>query len=254
MKNYLTLVSKLFKIHKKKFSTNNTPLHLVLCSKISYFITPFFLYFKFSANTVTLINFFLSILSILILLFFPSYFIYSILIFILYRILDFVDGSIARFTSSGTFFGKFIDGLSDIFFQSLFVLSLSFYYFNKNQDYRLLLLGCVASILTCFDTFIHDRYSAIARWMNKDLNKNIKPYIKEDSYINFKIYLLFQDVIFFLVILLCVNNFSFLYLKINMYLIFLFFILMAVQNIFLHLTFAYKSFIHFSKITKIRNK
>ena len=254
MKNYFKVVDELFKIHKKYYTATNTPLHLLLFSKISYFVTPFFLYFKFSANSVTLINFFLSIVSVLILLFFPNYFIYSILIFTLYRILDFVDGSIARFTSSGTFFGKFVDGLSDIFFQSFFVLSLSFYHFNKYQDYRLLLLGAVASILTCIDTFIHDRYSAMARWANKDLNKNIKPYIKVNSYINFKIYLIFQDIIFFLIILLCFNNFNFLYLKINFYLVFLFFILMALQNIFLHLIYSYKNFIYFSKTTKIRNR
>ena len=58
MKNYFKVVDKLFKIHKKYYTATNTPLHLLLFSKISYFVTPFFLYFKFSANSVTLINFF----------------------------------------------------------------------------------------------------------------------------------------------------------------------------------------------------
>jgi hypothetical protein len=137
MKNYILLVKALFIAHKQYYTISNTPLHLVLCSKISYFITPFFIYLKVKPNFITMMNFILSVISIMILIFSSHYFVWAIIIYIFYKILDFVDGSIARYNSISTFYGRFIDGLADIFFQSFFIFALSFYYFIKLQDNNL---------------------------------------------------------------------------------------------------------------------
>jgi|694.fasta_scaffold13702_3 phosphatidylglycerophosphate synthase len=252
MKNYILLVKALFIAHKQYYTISNTPLHLVLCSKISYFITPFFIYLKVKPNFITMMNFILSVISIMILIFASHYFVWAIIIYIFYKILDFVDGSIARYNSISTFYGRFIDGLADIFFQSFFIFTLSFYYFIKLQDNNLLLIGISAAVLTCFDTFIYDRYSAITRWMNNDLNLNIKPNIKSKNFINLKIILLYQDIIFFLVMLLLVDSIDLSYLKIIIYLIFIITITSAIHNIVFHLIFSYKNLNYFSKKKKVR--
>lgn len=252
MKNYILLVKALFIAHKKYYTISNTPLHLVLCSKISYFITPFFIYLKIKPNFATMINFILSIISIMVLLFVPDYFDLAILIYIVYKILDFVDGSIARYNSISTYYGRFIDGLADIFFQAFFMFSLSFYYFIKLQDINLLLIGLSAAILTSFDTFIYDRYSAISRWMNTDLNLRIKPNIKSKNFINLKIILLYQDIIFFLIMSLFISFVDLSYLKTIIFFIFVTVIASAIHNIVFHLIFSYKNLNYLSKKKKVR--
>ena len=253
MKNYISLVKALFIAHKKYYTISNTPLHLVLCSKISYFVTPFFIYLKIRPNFVTVINFILSIISVFILFFLPNYFIWAILINVIYKILDFVDGSIARYNSISTFYGKFIDGLADIFYQSFFLLSLSIYYFNLSGNYKLFCLGLFSSLITCFDTFIYDRYSAMIRWMNKDLKKNFKPYLKSEKNFQFKIFLFYSDILFFLTVLLLYNHLSYGDLTLNFLFIFLITIIAGLHNIFFHLLCSSKNLNYFSKIKSTRN-
>ena len=74
-----------------------------------------------------------------------------------------MDGGIARYYSKSTFFGKFIDGLSDIFYKVFFIFGLSFYSYYHYSDNNLSFFGLFSSILTCFDTFIHDR---MASWLD----------------------------------------------------------------------------------------
>jgi phosphatidylglycerophosphate synthase len=200
-----------------------------------------------------MINFVLSIISIFILLFFPNFFLWAILINVIYKILDFVDGNIARYNSISTFYGKFIDGLADIFYQSFFLLSLSIYYFNLSGDYKLFYFGLFSSLIACFDTFIYDRYSAMVRWMNKDLKKNFKPYIKVQKNFQFKIFLFYSDVLFFLTILLLYNHLSNGDLTLNFLFIFLITIIAGLHNIIFHLLSSFKNLNYFSIIKKTRN-
>jgi phosphatidylglycerophosphate synthase len=253
MKNYILLVKILFKIHKRYYTLSNTSIHLFLFSKISYFVTPFFIYLKIRPNFVTMINFILSVISIFILFFLPNYFIWAILIYVIYKTLDFVDGNISRYNSMSTFYGKFIDGLVDIFYQSFFLLSLSIYYFNLSGDYKLFCLGLFSSLITCFDTFIHDRYSAIVRWMNKDLKKDFKPYIRAQKNFQFKIFLFYSDILFFLIVLLLYNHLIYENLTLNFLFIFLITIISGLHNIIFHLLSSFKNLNYFSKIKSIRN-
>ena len=246
MRSYLNLVRRVFQIHKKYYGFRNGPLNIFILSKISYFFIPLFIYARFSANFITLINFILSIISIVIIFFFHKIFFISIIIYFFYAIFDFVDGGIARYYSKSTFFGKFIDGLSDIFYKVFFIFGLSFYSYYQYKDDNLLYFGLFSSILTCFDTFIYDRYSAITRWMNKDLKKNVKPYLKKKNYLHLKVFNFYSDIIFFLIILLLFtyNNH---YLKNNLTLIFLFVMLSALHNITFHLFYSYKNLNNYSK-------
>ena len=65
LKNYFFLVNKLFKTHKKIYNFKNESLVLCLMQAISYHITPFFIYLKFSPNLITGINFIIAIISII---------------------------------------------------------------------------------------------------------------------------------------------------------------------------------------------
>jgi hypothetical protein len=120
------------------------------------------------------------------------------------------------------------------------------------QDINLLLIGLSAAILTSFDTFIYDRYSAISRWMNTDLNLRIKPNIKSKNFINLKIILLYQDIIFFLIMSLFISFVDLSYLKTIIFFIFVTVIASAIHNIVFHLIFSYKNLNYLSKKKKVR--
>ena len=107
-------------------------------------------------------------------------------------IIDFCDGTVARYFKITSFYGKFIDGLVDIFLKTFLILSLSFYGFVMTGEKLILIIGCISSLLASFDTFILDRYSAIVRWFNKDNKKNFDPYIRK--YFLFKLTLFYNDI------------------------------------------------------------
>ena len=64
MNSYFNIVKKLFKRHSKLYTLKHDALCNVVLSKISYFITPLFIFLKFSPNFITLINFFVALASI----------------------------------------------------------------------------------------------------------------------------------------------------------------------------------------------
>ncbi len=238
IKNYLQIIRKISKRNNKLYNLKTESFFQVIFCRISYLITPFFIFLKISPNTITFLNFTISILSV-ILIFSGNkiFFNYGIFLYFLYRIIDFCDGGVARYKNISTFYGRFIDALADIFFNSFILFSLSFFAYEYFDSKFLLVTGVIASILTSYDSFIYDKYSSLARWSNSQNKKKILPYVKK-TFLP-KISFLYNDIITTTMLLLpfLINNSKVLYFAI--FLVFFVFILSALQTFFIHLYFGF---------------
>ena len=180
MKNYFKLIKKSFKRNYSLYHYSHETYIIYLLSIISYIVTPLFLILKIKANTITFINFIIAILSLL--LIFSSkynYFITGIALYFLFRVFDFCDGNVARINNQATFYGRFLDATLDIFYESFFILAISFYYFKIFKSEEILLLGIISSIFTIYSTCIHDKYASLIRWMNEENKTNYAPYLRQ---------------------------------------------------------------------------
>ena len=250
MNTYYKIYKSISKNNSKSYNFKTESLFQVLFSKISYLFTPIFIIFKISPNTITFLNFIISIFSIIFIFNGSGYFLeYGIFLYILYRILDFCDGAVARHFNQSTFYGRFIDGLADIFLNSFLILSLSFYSFKLFDSLPLLIFGCISAVLTSFDTFIYDRYSALARWSNSENKIKILPYIKKTFMP--KSTKFYSDLITILLLIMPILKFKENIFFINIYLFFLFFTVSALQNIMMHLYFAN---FNFKLQAKVKNR
>lgn len=241
MNSYFNIVKKLFKRHSKLYTLKHDALCNVVLSKISYFITPLFIFLKFSPNFITLINFFVALASIFLIISLDGkLFIWGILLYFLYRILDFSDGSVARYYNISSFYGRFIDSFLDIFYFSFLILSISFYTFKVFENENLFILGIVSTLFAVFDTYVYDKYSSLARWLNQENKKKVIPYLRK-KFLS-RITFMYVDIYFlcFLTLLFTAEN-KFYFEKVVL-LLFITFIIAAVQNLMLHFINAYKSF------------
>ena len=116
MNNYLKLINKLSRRNNKLYNLKTESISQVIFCRISYLITPIFIYLKISPNIITFLNFIISIFSvILIFLGDVTFFNYGIFLYFLYRTIDFCDGGVARHKNISTFYGRFIDATQESF-------------------------------------------------------------------------------------------------------------------------------------------
>ena len=238
MNNYLKLINKLSRRNNKLYNLKTESISQVIFCRISYLITPIFIYLKISPNIITFLNFIISIFSvILIFLGDVTFFNYGIFLYFLYRTIDFCDGGVARHKNISTFYGRFIDAVADIFFNSFVLFSLSFFAYEYFDSKILLIIGIIASILTSYDSFIYDKYSSLARWSNSQNKKKILPYIKK-TFLP-KISFMYNDIITVTILLLPFLILSSELFYFAFFLVFIVFILSAIQTFFIHLYFGY---------------
>src|SRR3989338_4115837 len=165
----------------RKLSILPTPVSYKIFRVISYYIVPIFLKLKISANAITFFSLVLSILSALAIISGSTQgFIAGILLYFAAIICDYIDGGVARATNTTTFFGKFYDGLVGIAAVCIIRLALVYLVFTKYQVNALIWAGMFCLVLTPWQHFIFDRYSAYARWINTDKKLNIAPYIRRN--------------------------------------------------------------------------
>ena len=125
--NYFAQVQLIKEQSGSKYQYNKNSFFEYLFRYISLYTTPFFILIRFSPNTVSLLSLIFGILS------FFSIVVGNISISILFIffsiIVDYTDGNLARYLSKTSFFGRFIDGVIDIFVITLFRLGLCYYFF-----------------------------------------------------------------------------------------------------------------------------
>lgn len=167
-------------------------------------ISPLFL--KFNPNFISLMSLVCGLLGLLMFVFYSLSLKLILIFFVLSFILDFTDGLVARTQKKSSFYGRFIDGLFDIFVFGFLHLVFLIYlvknsYFSEDNFFYIFYL--ITIFLLPIQHLILDRFSSLARWSN-EINKKklIKPYYRND-YFN-KITMLFVDLqhlsIFFILI------------------------------------------------------
>lgn len=184
IKNYLYLFKETYKKSNKLYNCKNSPISYYVMAITSYLVTPFFLYLKITANSITGLNFFLAIISIfLIFTAEQSLYFYGVLLFLIVRVFDFCDGNVARLKNESTFYGRFIDAIVDIFHESFLILSIHFFCYKIYFNETLFLLGLISSLFFVFGCCIADKYSSLVRWSNEENKKKIKPYLGKKLYV-----------------------------------------------------------------------
>jgi phosphatidylglycerophosphate synthase len=103
----------------------------------------------------------------------------GVIFFWLYLIFDFVDGNIARVTDQVNFFGKFLDGVVDMFVEISIPLSLAIGYFLATGSEVILYSGIAVSFLRLYSAYIYTRLSFINRWAEKEVQARGDTFSKE---------------------------------------------------------------------------
>ena len=204
-------------------------------------ISPLFL--TLSPNFISLLNLLSGFSGLILFIVFSFNLKIVIIFFLLSFILDFVDGLIARILNKSSFYGRFIDGLIDLFVFGFLHLILLFYLLKTSNHIIsnfFYLFYFVTIFLLPIQHLILDRFSALARWCNK-INKDnkIRPYYRNE-YLN-KFTLLFVDLQHLSIFLiLFVGEFYISYI-INFF--FLISFLASICSIFIYFSLSKKKFI-----------
>ena len=190
MKNY----KKIFKENKLFFfNYNHNSFFEAIYRLCAILIAPILI--KLSPNFISLISLLLGFIGLVCSVFFYFDIRLIIILFLLSFILDFADGLIARHTNKTSFYGRFLDGLFDIFvigfLHIVFIIHLINKEFLTTDSFYFILILITISIMPV-QHLILDRFSSLARWCN-EINKNtfIKPYYR-NSFFNRLTMLLFD--------------------------------------------------------------
>ena len=181
--NYSENFQKIFKRNKSQTKLKNDSFIYFTYRRLSFFITPFFLFLRFTPNYISLLYFILSIFScLLIILLDQEFYRLAIIIFLVGRIIDCVDGNIARVKKQTSFFGRFLDGFLGLTIGSFLQFSICILIYKIYGSTYLFWIGLFSAIFESYRHFILDRYAALARWNNEENKKKILPYIRKDKY------------------------------------------------------------------------
>jgi phosphatidylglycerophosphate synthase len=242
---YLNLLVRVSKQTSNLKKLKNISISGYLTAKLANFLLPVLIILKVKANTITILNFLISFFCIFFLFFFEGIYVYfSLFFYVLNKILDHCDGGLARFYKNKTFFGKFLDSISDALFASIFNLSLAIFFYFKTNNFFLMILGSFSSVLLCFDIFILDKYSSLIRWSNQENRNNHPSYIRKNYYPRF--FYTLEDFIFIgiLAFYFFFNNFN--YCQYILLSIFLIHFLSFFSNMFRHIFASYR-FLNYNK-------
>jgi len=240
MKNYFKIFKKISKRNSKLYLIKNEPFTQILFCKISYLITPFFIIFKFSPNIVTFINFLLSLVSVIFIsLGDKNYLLLGIIIYLFYRIIDFCDGSVARYHGRSSFYGRYIDAMGDIFYNGFLIISLGVYCYKVYGSSTILILSSVTAIASTISHFTYDKYAALARWSNSQNRVQVTPYIRKSFFP--RLGFIYLDLITACILILpFVKNNENRFIGLICFLFFSF-LVVAIQTSLIHLNSAYKN-------------
>ncbi|MDC0859205.1 CDP-alcohol phosphatidyltransferase family protein [Candidatus Pelagibacter sp.] len=240
---YIKLYKQISAISNKSKSLSNQNLFNFFFYKLSNLIAPVFIILGFSSNSVTIINFFIGLSSCYLVMLNSNYLVQGIIIFFIFRILDNVDGGIARYQKK-TFYGKFLDATSDAIIYTLFFVSLAFYFFNFSENKNLLIFGIISSFIFFLEILILDKFGSLVRWCNEQNSKKFSPYIRRTY--GYRINLIIRDLIFLSLAFFIFENENSLLFKLTYIGMYSCIFLSGILNVSLHLFFA-KKYLNFRK-------
>ncbi len=175
------LIKKLFKENKIFFfNYDYNSFFEGLYRLFGILVSPLFI--KLNPNFLSLLSLICGLMGLVLSIFFSLQISFVIIFFIFSFVLDFTDGIVARAVGKTSFYGRFIDGLFDIFVISfLHIVFLIHIINNKFTDifdiYFIFFL--IVITLVPIQHLILDRFSSLARWCNEMNNdKKTKPYYR----------------------------------------------------------------------------
>ena len=229
----------LFKLIKKIKEVNKGQIYNIFSTEaflriVAWYVTPLFYYLRIKPNIISIISLITGIIAALIIIYGgKDAYLYGVLIYIFSIIFDHCDGNIARLRNIPTFFGRFMDGLFDIFVQGFIQISLlslimidvidnidSSTTMPYIFDYEIsIILILSISLLSLFSTpiqhMIPDRYGGYCRWINEEHKLSIPSTLRE--VVSFKFVDFLNDIqLLFIILGLFSNQFIFMYFIINL--------------------------------------
>lgn len=108
MNNYYQILKKIKKKNRKINLLSSNSINNYLFRYLSNFFVPVFVILKFSANSITFLSLLFVITSFVVIIFKENYFSFGILLYFIFRIMDYIDGSVARYDNNSNFFGRFL--------------------------------------------------------------------------------------------------------------------------------------------------
>ena len=181
----MSLIRKLFKENKIFFfNYHQNSFFEGLYRLFGILISPILI--KISPNLISLFSLICGFIGLILSIFFSYQLNFVIIFFIFSFVLDFTDGLVARITNKTSFYGRFIDGLFDIFVISFLHIVFLMYLINTKvlDIFDIYFSFCILIIaILPIQHLILDRFSSLARWCN-DLNNNkkIKPYYRNSFF------------------------------------------------------------------------
>ncbi len=127
------------------------------CNKLLYAsLIPLLVKSKISPNTLTIIGFIFSIITMILIS--QGYLIISGILIIFSSIFDLLDGALARYTNNTTNFGKFIDAVIDRLSEIAIYGGLFIYFINDPNSLLIIFLSAISNQLV---SYIKTKYESI---------------------------------------------------------------------------------------------
>ena len=127
------------------------------CNKLLYAsLIPLLVKSKISPNTLTIIGFIFSIITMILIS--QGYLIISGILIIFSSIFDLLDGALARYTNNTTNFGKFIDAVIDRLSEIAIYSGLFIYFINDSNSLLIIFLSAISNQLV---SYIKTKYESI---------------------------------------------------------------------------------------------
>ena len=200
---------------------------------------------EISPNFITILGLLIGIISFLILISSNTRFflIFGIILWVVSKIFDFIDGNIARYCNKKTYLGKFLDGFVDVINKVLLLIGLGFYLGNF-----FLVFSFITSIFYIMSNFIIFRYNTFFKLIDKKNINQSTSIIKKKNFsffvkliLNLLEYFYYNFFIIFLLFFAAIE-------KLNIYLL----IFYSILNIVSLLNISSRIFLGFQRLNILR--
>lgn len=140
---------------------------------LSFLVTPLFLKWGLSPNGVTYLNLAFGVGGSICFAW-GTYGLwrFGVALFILGKLMDYVDGNVARVNDSATYLGKFLDGAIDTFVLSAEPLMMGIGLSNAYEESHFAIFGLVALALFNYSVGVMNRCSFMTYWVRIELMKD----------------------------------------------------------------------------------
>ena len=129
-------------------------------------VTPFFHNTGWTANGVTIARIPIALVGVVLLMIpNPLVWVLSAAMYYICYILDCVDGNLARIQNDASYFGKFLDGVSDAVYEFFAAFCLGIGLWLQQGESVFLIVGAISTIVSLLNHYLRSRLSFFREWM-----------------------------------------------------------------------------------------